>query len=156
MNLAEGFDFKSIAAKWAVLIGLILSSLIFGVFHLGSPEVSLLSVFNLIMWALLSGLAYIMTGRLGISIGLHITWNFFQGNIFGFPVSGTTFSSDKVTLISVEQTGPELWTGGAYGPESGLIGLCAILAGLILVLAWIRLREGKLAVRILLKSQSDI
>ena len=128
-NLTEGFNFKALGPKKAALIGLLLSSLLFGAMHFGSPDASVVSISIIVMIALIWGLSYLWTGRLAIPIGLHITWNLFQGNVFGFPVSGTTFSSEIVTFISHEQSGPELWTGGSFGPEAGLIGLCAIVVG---------------------------
>jgi hypothetical protein len=84
---------------------------------------------------LLFGLPYILTGRLGVSIGLHITWNFFQGNVFGLPVSGG--GSPLTMLVTIEQ-GPDLWTGGTFGPEGGLVGIMAMLLGCLLVLFWVR------------------
>ncbi|MEO1443025.1 MAG: hypothetical protein AAFV33_21670, partial [Chloroflexota bacterium] len=76
---------------------------------------------------------------LAIPVGLHISWNFAQGNIFGFPVSGTDAGA---TFIAIEQGGPQLWTGGAFGPEAGLIGLLTILAGMILTVLYIRAAYG--------------
>jgi len=92
----------------------------------------------------LFGIAYALTGRLALPVGVHIAWNFFQGNVFGFPVSGTTFPAETVTFFSIQQTGPELWTGGAFGPEGGLLGLFAIVAGILLILAWTRFRQGEI------------
>ena len=34
------------------------------------------------------GYAYIRTRQLWLPVGLHIGWNFFEGPVFGFPVSG--------------------------------------------------------------------
>ncbi|NJL33875.1 MAG: hypothetical protein HC893_08460 [Chloroflexaceae bacterium] len=80
------------------------------------------------------GLGYVLTGQLAISIGLHITWNFFQGTVFGFPVSGQDFT--RVGVFSIEQGGPPLWTGGAFGPEAGLMGLLTIALGSALTVGW--------------------
>ena len=143
-NIAEGFYFKGIGPNYAIVIALILSSLLFGLFHLGSPDANLISLFIIFLMAILLGTAYVLTGRLAISIGVHITWNLFQGNVFGFPVSGTTFASETVTFFSIQQSGPELWTGGTFGPEGGLLGMFAILAGILLVLAWVQFRQGSI------------
>ena len=144
-NIAEGFNIKSIGPKYAIGIAIFISSILFGIFHLGSPGATPISIAIIFLWAILSGLAYVLTGRLAISIGAHITWNLFQGNVFGFPVSGTTFPADTVSLFSIIQSGPELWTGGEFGPEGGLVGLFVVLVGILLIFAWARFREGKIS-----------
>ena len=85
------------------------------------------------------GLGYLLTGELAIPIGLHITWNFFQGNVFGFPVSGAGHGG---SLLGITQGGPVLWTGGSWGPEGGLIGLLALIAGSLLIIVWVRKTRG--------------
>jgi CRISPR/Cas system-associated protein Csm6 len=67
-----------------------------------------------------------------LSIGLHIGWNFFEGTVFGFQVSGSTF----FRLIIQSVKGPELITGGDFGPEAGLIVLPAMLLGAGLIYAY--------------------
>jgi hypothetical protein len=89
------------------------------------------------------GFGYVLTGELAIPIGLHITWNFFQGAVYGFPVSG--FGSFGATLLSTEQGGPTLWTGGTFGPEGGLLIPAVMLLGMSLVALWTRLRTGKVS-----------
>jgi uncharacterized protein len=136
-NLAEGFNTEAIGAKYATVIAVFLSSILFGVFHLGSPHATLVSTMIILMWSILGGIAFALTGSLAIPIGVHITWNLFQGNVFGLPVSGTTFSAETATIFSIQQNGPELWTGGTFGPEAGLLGLLAICAGIALIIGWV-------------------
>ena len=102
------------------------------------------STFNIFaVGVLVFGLAYLLTGELAIPIGFHIAWNFFQGNVYGFPVSGNNFRT--AVFVAVEQGGPDLWTGGACGPEAGLLGLGAIVVGAALIVGWVRLRRGVVA-----------
>ena len=105
-------------SKTAVLISYLLISVFFGFLHGNNPNATLVSSINVSLIGLFLGLAFILTGELAIPIGLHIAWNFTQGYVFGFPVSG---SETHISLIGIHQTGPILWTGGAFGPEGGLI-----------------------------------
>jgi len=143
-NLAEGLGFGPISSRWALFLAWVLTSALFGIFHAGNPNASFVSSANIGLAGLFLGLGILLTGELAIPIGLHIAWNFFQGNIFGFPVSGTRVSD--ATVFAIQQNGPEQWTGGAFGPEAGLIGLIAIAIGCVLTLLWVRWRTGRIAI----------
>ncbi len=143
-NLAEGFNTPAIGVRLAIILAWIGSSAFFGLLHVFNPNSSWISTLYLMVAGVMLGLAVVLTGSLALPIGLHITWNFFQGNVYGWPVSGNDFTG--VTLIAVQQKGPALWTGGRFGPEAGLLGLCLIALGCGLILWWVRSRLG--AVRV--------
>jgi membrane protease YdiL (CAAX protease family) len=138
-NLAEGFRWRFISPRAALLLAYLLSSVVFGSLHQGNSNATLLTTPLLALAGLFLGLGYILTGELALSIGLHITWNFFQGYVFGFAVSG---GSSGASLIAIQQGGPVAWTGGAWGPEGGIMGLLALLVGSLLIIAWIRVTRG--------------
>jgi membrane protease YdiL (CAAX protease family) len=141
-NLAEGLNFKRLGgARGGLLLAYAFSSIVFGMLHLVNANTTWISTLNLVIAGLLMGLGFILTGNLAIPIGLHITWNFFQGNVFGFPVSGT---AKGVAFIGIQQGGPDLFTGGAFGPEAGLLGVAAMLIGAGLILWYIRSTRGKI------------
>ncbi len=148
-NIAEGFNFRHVGPKSALLISYVISSAVFGLLHLGNPNATWVSTVNLMLAGLMLGLPYVLTGQLALPIGLHITWNFFQGNVFGFPVSG---SIPGTSYIAIQQTGPELWTGGAFGPEAGLIGLLTMLIGAGLIWVWLKLTHATIGWQIALAS----
>lgn len=135
-NLAEGLNFGPLGQVRGMLLALLITSLIFGLLHAGNPNASTISTVNLFLAGLFLGLPVLLTDQLAMSIGIHITWNFFQGNVFGFPVSGT--STNETTFIAVHQGGPELWTGGAFGPEAGLLGIAAMIVGTLLIVWWVK------------------
>ena len=70
----------------------------------------------------LPALAYVIGRGLALPVGLHAGWNFLEGSVFGLPVSG----SFRESVLEVSITGPELMTGGGFGPEGGLVGLAAM------------------------------
>ena len=147
-NLAEGFNWPKMNPRTALLIGYVISSIIFGFLHADNPNASLVSTINLFAAGLFLGLGYVLTGELGLSIGLHIAWNFFEGNVFGFPVSGTNAGA---TILAISQHGPTTWTGGDFGPEAGLIGIIALIMGSFIIywgVRWITRRQPDLAIRL--------
>lgn len=139
-NLAEGLNWGVLGKVGGLWAGYVISSSIFGILHATNPNASVISTVNLVLAGLFLGLGFVLTGELAIPIGLHITWNFFQGNIFGFPVSGST---PGTTLIKIQQGGADLMTGGAFGPEAGLIGIIAILLGSLLTVWYVSKTRGE-------------
>jgi membrane protease YdiL (CAAX protease family) len=137
-NMAEGLGF--LTPKGAIVIATVVSSVIFGLMHANNPNANVISTFNLFLAGIMLATGYILTGELAIPIGLHITWNFFQGNVFGFPVSGLNAGA---TVIAIEQGGNDLITGGTFGPEAGLIGIAAMFLGCTLMALWVRVRYGR-------------
>jgi membrane protease YdiL (CAAX protease family) len=102
--------------KW---LSILISAILFGLVHLANPNASLVSAFGNALGGLIYGIAFLGGANLWLPLGLHFSWNFFQGPIFGFTVSGIVIGG----LFKIEQTGPDWITGGAYGPEAGAIGM---------------------------------
>jgi membrane protease YdiL (CAAX protease family) len=137
-NLAEGFNINFIGPRSALLLAYLVSSSFFGLLHASNPNATVLSTFLLGFAGLFLGLGFLLTGELAIPIGIHIAWNFFEGNVFGFAVSGTT---PPGVFMQINQTGPTLWTGGAFGPEAGLIGLAALILGSLAIYLWVKANQ---------------
>ena len=144
-NLAEGFDgWWRFDSRRAVGLAILLTAALFGVLHATNPNATALSITNISLFGILLGLGYGLTERLGVPVGMHLTWNATVGAGFGFPVSGITVS---VTVVETETTGPALFTGGSFGPEGGLIALLALVAGLALTGWWVRREYGDVGLR---------
>jgi len=134
--LSRGYHLQTLASGINLFWGVVISSAIFGLLHLSNPNATWVSAAGIFFAGLFLALGYLRTGQLWLSIGLHIGWNFFEGVVFGFPVSGLAIY--PLTRITV--SGPELWTGGAFGPEAGLIVLPAIAIGALLIYLYSRIR----------------
>ena len=63
------------------------------------------------------------TDSIMMAIGYHLTWNFFQGNVFGLSVSGI----DGQGIITVLNIKDNIVTGGAFGPEAGILTTIVII-----------------------------
>ncbi len=128
LNLTEGLRYPVIGQSGAITIAVLLTSSLFGLLHLFNPNASLLSTFNITLAGIVLAIPYILTGSIALSVGLHFSWNFVMAGVLGFPVSGKEI---EFSILNIAQSGPELWTGGAFGPEAGLLGLIgmAILLG---------------------------
>lgn len=68
-------------------------------------------------------------------MGLHLGWNFFKSPVFGFQLSGL---EDMPRLILQRINGPELWTGGGFGPEAGPLMLVAMGVNVCLIYIYSR------------------
>jgi membrane protease YdiL (CAAX protease family) len=142
-NAAEGLDYPALGPRGAVLLAWVLSSAFFGLLHADNPGATFASTLNIVLAGLMLGFGYVISGELAIPIGLHITWNFFQGAVYGLPVSG--FGPFGATFLVTEQTGPKAWTGGPFGPEAGLLAPPIMLLGISLIALWTRMRTGKIS-----------
>jgi membrane protease YdiL (CAAX protease family) len=130
--LSRGYHLQTIASGTNLFWGVVISSSIFGLLHLGNPNATWVSAAGIFFAGLFLAYGYLATKQLWLSIGLHIGWNFFEGVVFGFPVSGL----DIYHLLRITVNGPELWTGGAFGPEAGLVVLPGLVLGALLVYAY--------------------
>ena len=140
-NLAEGLRLAGERVAVAAAVGL--SAAVFGLGHANNPEASVVSTGLIVCAGVFLGVGYVVTGELGVPIGVHITWNFFQGPVYGLGVSGFGV---ETSLVATESTGPTWVTGGAFGPEAGLLGLGALLTGTLLVAGWARRCHGRFGV----------
>ncbi|WP_282079545.1 CPBP family intramembrane glutamic endopeptidase [Aquimarina algiphila] len=127
---------KKDAGKRAVIILIVIAPL-FGIAHVGNEGATVISTINLGLDAMMMCLPFLITGRLGMSIGMHFSWNLFQGVIFGFAISGNIA---KVSIISLNMPN-NLLTGGVFGPEGSIIFILLDIVALIFILYWKKLKK---------------
>jgi len=134
--LSRGYHLQTIASGINLFWGVIISSAVFGLLHLGNPNATWVSAAGIFFAGIFLAYGYIRTKQLWLPIGLHIGWNFCEGVVFGFPVSGL----DIYALLRIKVSGPVIWTGGAFGPEAGLIVLPSLIVGAGLIYWFTRTR----------------
>lgn len=128
--LFRGVLFRWIDEKCGFVAALTVSAIVFGAMHMGQPNATWWSSLAIAIEAgLMLGAAYKWSGTLWFPIGIHWAWNFFQGNIFGFAVSG---SDAGASLLHSAVNGPDILTGGPFGAEASII---TVVLGAILS-AW--------------------
>lgn len=121
--------------KWVIYV---VSALIFSIAHGLNPNVSILGLINIAVVGVLFAYMFFATNSLWLPIGYHITWNYFQGNVFGFAVSGTAPNG----IYGVEISAGRDWlTGGAFGLEGGLMATLLILVGFLVTRVYAQWRK---------------
>ena len=130
--VTRGWLLNVLSSKYNIGVGLLISSTLFGLMHLTNPNVNYIAVINIILVGLFYGLYVIKTNDLWSVCGMHSAWNFAQGNIFGFEVSGLDISVG--TLIDLNLVGNNVITGGAFGPEAGIISTFILLVSIGILL----------------------
>lgn len=137
-NVAEGLS-GYLSSRGSAAVAVVVSSAVFGGAHASNPNATLVSTLAVSFAGVMLASGYVLTGELSVPVGLHVTWNVFQGVVYGFPVSGMRVDA---AVVAVEQGGPSVVTGGQFGPEAGLLGIAAILVGTAATVAWVRYRYG--------------
>src|SRR5262249_26286200 len=129
----RGGLFRIVEERFGTFVGLLISAGFFGAVHFGNPGATVVSSVAIALEAgLLLALAYTATRSLWVPIGLHFAWNFTEGGVFSTEVSGNTVHG----VLATKLAGPELMTGGTFGPEASVIAvaICLVLAAVFLVM----------------------
>ena len=110
-------------------LALAISAALFALMHSNNPSVDLIAMVNLFGGGLVLGINYIFTRNLWFSILLHTAWNFLQGPVLGFPVSGVKLPS----ILHLELKGNSLLSGGAFGLEASLITSILVIVTVVIL-----------------------
>lgn len=136
--LTRGYYFVSAAVSCNVPAAVFLSAAFFAALHLGNSGLSFLAVINIFLFGVFAALYFLRRGNLWGIMAMHSAWNFAQGNIWGFKVSGMSITSSVFTTEAVgERT---IFNGGAFGTEGGLGVTFVLLAG-IAILAFMKNKQ---------------
>ena len=123
----RGYILQNLSSSFNKYIALAMSSLVFMIMHIGNPNMSAIPLFNLFLAGLFLGIYCIHRKNLWFPIGAHFTWNYFQGPVLGFEVSGNEVNS----LFIQRLDGSDLITGGQFGFEGSIILTTFMIIGII-------------------------
>ena len=140
-TLLRGWYLQVVGARHGPWIGVVASSLVFAAFH---GFTTALATVNLALFAVFLALYCLYEGSIWGVCGWHTAWNWTQGNVFGLDVTG--YPPDGGVLVDLQARGSQFLSGGSYGPEGSLLGSCALLTGIVvlIVLASRKLRKPTL------------
>lgn len=112
------------------LFALLLSSLLFAAMHLGNNGITAIAFVSLTLAGMLLGATYLYTRNLAFPIALHTFWNWIQGAVCGYSVSGTEEMGRSAFSIALSDN--TLMNGGEFGFEGSLV--CIILEIIFLII----------------------
>lgn len=123
----RGYLQRALTTWRGPVIGVLVPSLLFALFHALNPNVSLIALVNIALAGAVFAVAVERTGTLWLPIAYHYAWNLTQGPVLGLPVSGMVWKG----LLAIPVGGPSWLTGGAFGPEGGLLSTGVLLLSLL-------------------------
>lgn len=104
---------------WALII----SAAIFSIMHAMNSNISFLPLFSIFLAGILLGATYIYTHNLAYPISLHFFWNFIQGPVLGYNVSGMSTH----TVFEIKEKGSTFLAGGKFGFEGSVVCIVLVL-----------------------------
>ncbi len=148
VSLTEELIFRSVLLGRLLNAGinrtaaLLLSALVFSLLHLFNDGFSAIAFVNIWLAGVLLGIPYIYTRNIWYAVSLHLFWNWLQGPVLGFGVSGNKVAD---TLLTLHLPGNGLLTGGEFGFEASVI--CTLLLLSAITLTWLRASRRFASVR---------
>lgn len=134
----RGFITQIVGRRYGIVAGIMVSAIIFTILHGSNNNVTILALTNLMLVSVFLSIYSLQEGALWGVFAWHSVWNWAQGNLFGFEVSGNDLTQASIVLDLAED-GPDWLTGGAFGLEGGIIATVVLVAGI----GWLLIRRPK-------------
>lgn len=131
---------RMLSAGMNRFVALFLSSALFSAMHLFNPNFALLPFVNILLAGCLLGASFLYTRNLCFPVVLHWFWNWLQGPVLGYEVSGMDSGE---TLLTLRLTGSDLLTGGNFGFEGSLLCTVLLVVGTLAIVAYYERRGRK-------------
>ena len=121
--LTRGYFMTALKTTRNKVIIFFTSAILFALLHLANEGVTLISTLNTFMAGIVFAYMFVKSGKLWMPIGFHFAWNFIQGTVLGFAVSG----NEQASIIATKFGNNSLLNGGSYGVEGGLLTTAILL-----------------------------
>lgn len=131
---------RMLSAGMNRFVALFLSSALFSAMHLFNPNFALLPFVNILLAGCLLGASFLYTRNLCFPVVLHWFWNWLQGPVLGYEVSGMDSGE---TLLTLRLTGSDLLTGGSFGFEGSLLCTVLLVVGTLAIISYYERRGRK-------------
>jgi membrane protease YdiL (CAAX protease family) len=136
-NLCRGFLFQRLTDGAGFWVAQIAFGAVFVFGHWENPGMSgvtkVIASVDLFLGAILLGLAWRRTRSLALPVGIHLGWNWTQGFLLGFDVSGIGAPG----WFHPQLLGDAVWlNGGAFGPEASVFAIVVDIAVIALLWRW--------------------
>jgi membrane protease YdiL (CAAX protease family) len=133
----RGFIFQRLIQAFGEWPAQLIIAGLFLLTHINNPGmigiVKLQASMNIFIASIMFGIAFIKTKSLAMPLGLHFMANYTQGTLLGFGVSG---DKDPSLLKPIFDRTPIWLSGGDFGMEASILGLCFVIIVTIYLYFW--------------------
>lgn len=113
-------------------VALFISAVLFSLMHLFNPNFAFVPFLNIMLAGCFLGASYIYTRNLCFPIALHWFWNWIQGSVLGYKVSGNEFSNENLLILHFPEE--NLINGGTFGFEGSILCSLLLVLGTVIIL----------------------
>ncbi|RZL47666.1 MAG: CPBP family intramembrane metalloprotease [Pedobacter sp.] len=121
------------AERYPIIVTILINGLLFGFVHMGNPGFTWVAMINITLAGALFSIFTLLKKNISWAIGIHFGWNFTQGILMGYKVSGT----NSPGVLTAKPIGEPYISGGVFGIEGSFI--CTIV--LLILIVWLLTRN---------------
>ena len=136
--VSRGWMFQVIGARYKPWLGVVITSVLFALLHMGNSGINPIGVTNLLLISVLFTLFVMKDGSLWGACALHSAWNWTLGNVLGLSVSG---AGETITIFDLNTTGSGWISGGGFVPEGSVITTVVLLIAIFLIVILIKVNK---------------
>lgn len=135
----RGYMLQTGGLQMPGLAAIVGTSVLFSALHRDFDPIPFI---NIVLYALFACFVALADGNLWRICGIHAGWNFFQGNVFGLPVSGNAEGTSFWNFGPAQGSNVAI-TGGNFGVEASLMGTAVLTLALLISVLNYRAQASK-------------